>query len=326
MNSLRRVFVLAAAAAAAAASTLAAPAFAQNWPTRPVTLVVPFAAGGNTDIMARLIADRLRDLLGQPVVVENRGGAAANIGAAHAAKAAADGYTLLMISNTHATNPSLYTNLTYDLAKDFVAIAPVATIPNMLVVANELPAKDMREFTALARAGNVVINYGSGGSGTSQHLAGALFNSMADGKMVHVPYKQGSAALVDVMANRVQAYFGGISEVASLIDSGKVRALGVTTANRSPRYPDIPAIAESLPGYEIRIWTGLVTRTGSPPEAVARMNAAVKTILAEPDIRRRLAELGAVPMSGSPDEFSAFIRKEIVDLGRVVKISGAKVE
>lgn len=319
MNFLRTLILLTAALAAA-------PAIAQSWPSRPITLVVPFAAGGNTDIMARVVSDRLRDVLGQPVVVENRGGAAANIGAAHAAKAAPDGYTLLMISNTHATNPALYKNLPYDLEKDFVAIAPVAMIPNMLVVSNELAAKNMREFIALARDGGTVINYGSGGSGTSQHLAGALFNSMANGKMVHVPYKQGSAALVDVMGDRVQAYFGGISEVASLIDTGKVRALGVTTQARSPRYPNIPAISEFLPGYEIRIWTGLVTRAGSPPEAVAKVSAAVKSILAQPETRRKLAELGAVPMAGTPEEFSAFIRKEIGDLGKVVHLSGAKVE
>lgn len=319
MNFLRTLILL-------TASIAAAPAIAQGWPSRPITLVVPFAAGGNTDIMARVVSDRLRDVLGQPVVVENRGGAAANIGTAHAAKAAPDGYTLLMITNTHATNPALYKNLPYDLEKDFVAIAPVAMIPNMLVVSNELPAKNMREFIALARDGGTVINYGSGGSGTSQHLAGALFNSMASGKMVHVPYKQGSAALVDVMGDRVQAYFGGISEVASLIDAGKVRALGVTTQARSPRYPNIPAISEFLPGYEIRIWTGLVTRAGSPPDAVAKVNSAVKSILAEPETRRKLAELGAVPMAGTPEEFSAFIRKEIGYLGKVVHLSGAKVE
>jgi tripartite-type tricarboxylate transporter receptor subunit TctC len=320
MNTLRRLILM------AAASLAAAPAFAQSWPNRPITLVVPFASGGNTDIMARLMADRLRDAFGQSVVVENRGGAAANIGAAHAAKQPADGYTLLMISNTHATNPSLYKNLTYDLEKDFVAVSPVATVPNMLVVSNELPAKDLREFIALARSGSPEINYGSGGSGTSQHLAGALFNSMANGKLVHVPYKQGSAALVDVMGNRVQAYFGGISEVTSLIDGGKVRALGVTTQARSPRYPNIPAIAEFIPGYEIRIWIGLVAPRGTPQEAVTRINTAMKTILAEPETRRKLAELGAVPMISTPDEFGAFIRKEIVDLGKVVQISGAKVE
>ncbi|HET8745829.1 MAG TPA: tripartite tricarboxylate transporter substrate binding protein, partial [Ramlibacter sp.] len=299
---------------------------AQNWPNRPITLVVPFSSGGNTDIIARMVADRLRDSFGQPVVVENRGGAAANIGAAHAAKQPADGYTLLMISNTHATNPSLYKNLTYNLEKDFVAVSPVATVPNMLVVNNDLPARDMREFIALARSGNPEINYGSGGSGTSQHLAGALFNSMAKGKMVHVPYKQGSAALVDVMGNRVQAYFGGISEVASLIDGGKVRALGVTTQARSPRYPNIPAIAEFIPGYEIRIWIGLVAPRGTPQEAVTKINTAMKSILAEPETRRKLADLGAVPMNGTPDEFASFISKEIVDLGKVVQISGAKVE
>jgi tripartite-type tricarboxylate transporter receptor subunit TctC len=320
MNPVRRLILLAGAALAAL------PAYSQGWPSRPVTLVVPFASGGNTDIMARIVADRLREFLGQPVVVENRGGAAANIGAAHVAKTAPDGYTLLMISNTHATNPSLYKNLTYDLEKDFMPVGAVATVPNMLVVNNDIPAKDVREFIALARRGNPEINYGSGGSGTSQHLAGALFNSMANGKLVHVPYKQGSAALVDVMGGRVQAYFGGISEVTSLIDSGKVRALGVTTQARSPRYPNIPAISEFLPGYEIRIWVGLVTRAGSPPEAVNKVNAALKTILAEPDIRRKFSELGAVTMGGTPDEFGAFIRKEIVDLGKVVQLSGAKVE
>ena len=320
MKPLRRLILL------AITSLATAPAFAQSWPSRPITLVVPFASGGNTDIMARLLTDRLRDIVGQPVVVENRGGAAANIGAAHAAKQPADGYTLLMISNTHATNPSLYKNLTYDLEKDFVAVAPVAMVPNMLVVSNEVPAKDMREFIALVRSGKPEINYGSGGSGTSQHLAGALFNSTANGKMVHVPYKQGSAALVDVMGNRVQAYFGGISEVATLIDSGKVRALGVTTQARSPRYPNIPAIAEFIPGYEIRIWVGLVAPRGTPQEAVSKINSAVKTILAEAETRRKFAELGAVPMAGTPDEFNAFIRKEIVDLGQVVQMSGAKVE
>ncbi len=320
MNILRRTIVL------ALGSLAAVPALAQNWPSRQLTLVVPFGAGGNTDIMSRIVADRLRDLLGQPVVVENRGGGAANIGAAHAAKAPPDGYTLLMISNTHATNPSLYKNLTYDLEKDFAPVAAVATVPNMLVVNNDLPAKDMREFIALARSGNPLIHYGSGGSGTSQHLAGALFNTMADAKMVHVPYKQGSAALVDVMGGRVQAYFGGISEVTSLIDSGKVRALGVTTHARSPRYPNIPAISEFLPNYEIRIWVGLVTRAGSPPEAIAKVNAAMKTILAEPETRRKFAELGGVPMGGSPEEFGAFIKKELVNLGKVVQASGAKVE
>jgi len=320
MNLHRRLLVLATAALAATST------FAQSWPSRPITLVVPFGAGGNTDIMARMVADRLRDLLGQPIVVENRGGAAANIGAAHAAKAAADGYTLLMISNTHATNPSLYKNLPYDLLKDFVPISPVAIVPNMLVVNNDLPAKDLREFITLAREGKVVINYGSGGSGTSQHLAGALFNSMADGKMVHVPYRQGSAALVDVMGARVQAYFGGISEVATLIDSGKVRALGVTTKARSQRFPDIPSISEFLPGYEIRIWVGLVAPTGTPPEAIARINAAMQTILAEPASRSKLAELGALPMSSTPREFGDFIAKEVVDLGKVVQLSGAKVE
>jgi tripartite-type tricarboxylate transporter receptor subunit TctC len=320
MAPLRRLILL------AAASLAASTAYAQSWPSRPIALVVPFAAGGNTDIIARQVADRLRDMLGQPVVVENRGGAAANIGAAHAAKQPGDGYTLLMISNTHATNPSLYKNLAYDLERDFVAVSPVATVPNMLVVSNELPAKNLREFIALAQSGSPEINYGSGGSGTSQHLAGALFNSMAKGKMFHVPYKQGSAALTDVMGNRVQAYFGGISEVTSLIDAGKVRALGVTTQARSPRYPDIPAIAELIPGYEIRIWVGLVAPRGTPQEVVTKVNTAMKTILAEAETRRKLAELGAVPMTSTPEEFAAFIRKEIVELGKVVQISGAKVE
>lgn len=319
MNFLRKLIVLAALVASFQA-------FAQTWPSRPITLVVPFATGGNTDVMARLVADRLRDVLGQPVVVENRGGAAANIGAAHAAKAEADGYTLLMISNTHATNPSLYKNLTYDLEKDFAPVSPVAMIPNMLVVNNDLPAKNIQEFIKLVRMGDPAVNYGSGGSGTSQHLAGALFNSMTHGKMFHVPYKQGSAALVDLMGGRVQAYFGGISEVVTLIDSGKVRALGVTTKERSQRYPDIPAISEEVPGFEIRIWTGLVTRAGSPPEAIAKVNAAMKTILAEPEFQKRLAELGGVPVSSTPEEFQAFIRKEITDLGQVVRLSGAKVE
>ncbi|MBG9390471.1 tripartite tricarboxylate transporter substrate binding protein [Caenimonas aquaedulcis] len=321
MNRVRRTLVLAATALA-----LSGTAFAQAWPSKPITLVVPYATGGATDIMARLVADRLREVLGQPIIVENRGGAAANIGAAYAAKAAPDGYTLLMVTNAHATNQALYKNLQYDLEKDFTPISPVATIPNILVVGNDVPAKDLREFIGLARNANPAINYASGGSGTSQHLAGALFNSMAHGKMVHVPYKQGSAAIVDVVGSRVEAYFGGISEVASLIDSGKLRALGVTTATRSPRYPNLPAISEVVPGYEIRIWMGLVTRAGSPPEAIARVNAAMKTILAEPEVRRKLGELGAVPLVSTPEEFGTFVRKEVTDLGKVVQLSGAKVE
>ncbi len=301
----------------------AAPATAQDWPTRPITLIVPFVPGGSTDITARILADRLPAELGQPVIVDNRGGAGGNIGASAVARSAPDGYTLLMATSTHVTNPSLYKNLSYDVLKDFVPISQVSFIPNMLVVSKDMPVSNLADFISYVKENKGPVNYGSSGNGTSQHLAGALFNNMAGGKMVHVPYKGGGAAMVDLLAGRIQAYYGGLPEVVSYIDSGKVRALGITSTTRSPRYPDVQPISDVLPGFEVRLWMGVLARAGTPAPIVDKLNAAIRKILQDPAMLKKLAEQGSTPVGSSPEEFRKFMATEVATWGRIVRISGA---
>jgi len=301
----------------------AAPATAQDWPTRPITLIVPFVPGGSTDITARILADRLPAELGQPVIVDNRGGAGGNIGASAVARSAPDGYTLLMATSTHVTNPSLYKNLSYDVLKDFVPISQVSFIPNMLVASKDMPVSNLADFISYVKENKGPVFYGSSGNGTSQHLAGALFNNMAGGKMVHVPYKGGGAAMADLLAGRIQAYYGGLPEVVSNIDSGKVRALGITTTTRSPRYPDVQPISDVLPGFEVRLWTGVLARAGTPAPIVDKLNAAIRKILQDPAMLKKLAEQGSTPVGSSPEEFRKFMATEVATWGRIVRISGA---
>ncbi|MEY3739459.1 MAG: hypothetical protein RLZZ192_134, partial [Pseudomonadota bacterium] len=223
---------------------------AQTWPTRPITMVVPFAAGGSTDITARMLAEKLGGILGQNIVVENKTGAGGNIGAAAVARATPDGYTILLHTSTLTANVSLYKNMGFSVQKDLVPVSQVALIPNVLMVNNDFQAKTLKDFVEVVKQKKVAVNYGSSGSGASNHLAGVLFNNMVGGDMVHVPYKGGSLANNDLLAGQVQAVFSPLVEVLGFLDSGKLRPLGVTTKSRIAKLPDVPAIDEVLPGFE----------------------------------------------------------------------------
>jgi tripartite-type tricarboxylate transporter receptor subunit TctC len=312
---------------AALCSILAAhPATAQSWPVRPIKLVVPYPPGGSTDVTARLVAENLRPLLGQPVVIENKPGAGANLGADYVAKAPPDGYTLLMATSTHATNPGLYKDLPYDFVRDLAPVAQTAFIPNALVVTPGIPVANLAEFISHVGNPKNVVNYGSAGNGSSQHLSAALFNSMAGGNMVHVPYKGGAPATVDLIGGQIQVYFGPLVEVIPHIKAGKIKALGMTTRKRSPLLPDVPTIGDSLPGYEVALWNGILAPDKTPADIVARLNQAILKVLDQPDIKARFAEQGSEPAGNAPDEFRRFIGTEVEKWRGLVKISGAKIE
>ncbi|MEN3363634.1 MAG: hypothetical protein V7606_908 [Burkholderiales bacterium] len=322
---MKRSTFLRSLIAVALAATFGA-SHAAEWPERSVTLVVPLAPGGSTDYTARLLAQKLGDVLGQQVIVDNRPGAGGNIGAAYVARAAADGYTLLMHTSTVATNVTLYKSMGFDLQKDLIPVSQVSLIPNVLMVNNDVPAKDLKEFVELVKQKKVPINFGSAGNGTSQHLSGALFNSLAGGDMVHVPYKGGAPANTDLLAGQIQAVFSPLVEVLSYIDSGKLRPLGVTTRNRSTRLPNVPAMSEALPGYEVVLWNGVFAPAGTPQPIVTKLNAAIRKVLLDPAVRKTLADQGSTPVGNSPEEFKQILGSEIDKWGKLVKLSGARVD
>ena len=302
------------------------PTLAETWPSRPIKLVVPYAAGGSTDITARLVANQLQQVLGQPVVVENRGGAAGNIGAAAVAKADPDGYTLLMATSTQATNVSLYKHLSYNFVTDLAPVAQTAFIPNVLVVDKSIPVKNLAEFIAYVKDGKHRLSYGTAGFGSSQHLAAALFDSMVHGDMTNVPFKGGNPAVQAMMAGQIQVYFGPLVEVLGFIRANKVRALGVTTRRRSPLLPDVPAIDEQLPGYEVALWNGILAPAKTPPAIVQKLSRAIGKVVKEPPVKTRMLEQGSEPVGTRPQAFKSFIDKEVKKWGALVKISGAHVE
>jgi len=303
-------------------------ASAQTWPAKPIRYVVPFAAGGTTDILARIISEKLSVALGQPVVVDNKPGAGGGVGAAEVAKAAPDGYTIMGGTiSTHAINASLYSSLPYDPVKDFVPITLIARVPNMLVINNDIPAKNVAELIKLMKANPGKWSFASSGNGTSQHLSGELFKSMAGVEMQHIPYKGSPPALNDVMGGQVSMTFDNITTAWALAKGGKLRALAVTTASRSPVAPDVPTLTESgLPGYEIGSWQGVFASAGTPPDIVKKLNAEIVKIIKSPDVQKKLIDLGAEPVGDSPEQFAAFVKTEVVKWGDVVKKSGAKVD
>jgi len=302
------------------------PVCAETWPARPIKLVVPYPPGGSTDVTARVIAENLRPLLGQTVVIDNRPGAGGNIGAEAVAKSAPDGYTLLMATSTHVTNQNLYKNLSYDFVQDFAPVAQITFIPNVLVVGQSLPAGNLAEFIAYVKSGRYPVNYGTAGNGSSQHLSSALFNSMVEGNMVHVPYKGGAPATADLLAGQIQAYFGPLVEVLPHIRGGKVKALGITTKKRSPLLPEVPTIGEALPGYEVALWNAILAPARTPADIVNKLNEAIVKVLNQPDVKARLAEQGSEPVGSSPAEFRQFIATEVGKWKELVRISGAKIE
>ncbi|WP_191575411.1 MULTISPECIES: Bug family tripartite tricarboxylate transporter substrate binding protein [Achromobacter] len=313
--------------AGAPAVHAAQPDAGADWPTRKaITMIVPFAAGGSTDATARLLAEHLSRQLKQQVVVENRAGAGSNLGSSVAARATPDGYTLLLATSTIATNVTLYKNMGFDLRRDLIPVSQIASIPNVLTVNNSVPAKSLTEFIALVQKKDAPVNYGSAGNGSASHLSGALFNAMAKGDMVHVAYKGGAPANVDLMGGQVQAVFSPLVEVLSYLESGKLRALGVTTPARSPRLPDVPAVGEALPGFDVSLWNGVFVPAGTPPAVVDRLAQALKSVTQEPGFRKVLLDQGSAPTSQSPAQFKAFLDQEIDKWAKLVKLSGATVD
>ncbi|MEA2893924.1 MAG: hypothetical protein QOI05_4717 [Bradyrhizobium sp.] len=319
---MRRLFVLALtlALAVSAPAAQAQPA----WPTKPIRILVGYAPGGSTDVTARIIAQALSERLGQPVIIENRPGAAGNIAAEAAAKADPDGYTItLSTSSTFATNPSLYKSLPFDVQSDFAPIALTAFIPNLLVVNPSVPANTVTELIAYLKQNPDKVNFGSSGNGSSQHISAALFNAMAGVQMAHISYRGGAPAVTDLLGGQVQVIFAPLVEVLQQVRAGKLRALGITTTTRSPLLPDVPTIAETLPGYEVRLWNGLLAPAKTPPEVIERINRATIDALRSSEVKAKLAEQGSEPVGNSPEEFRAFIAGELVKWRRLVEVSGA---
>lgn len=311
---------------AALAATPGIPdAFAQQYPAGPLRIVVPFTPGGGTDILSRIIAQKLNEAWGHPAVVENRPGASGTVGTAFVAAAKGDGYTLLVVPAGYAGNPGLYKKLPYDQNRDLAPVSLLASGPLVLVVHPSLPVKSVKDLVALARSRPGEINFGSPGAGTLPHLSAELFNSMNGLRMVHVPYKGAGAAVTDVMAGRVPIYFMNILQSLSLIKAGKLRALGVTTPERSPIAPAIPSIAEAgLKGFDMTNWYGMLAPSATPREVVVKLNAEVARILRLPDLRSRLADDGMTVVAGTPEQFAEFLARETAKFSRVIEAAGIK--
>ena len=322
---MRRLFSLALTLGAV---LLAIAAQAQTpWPTKPIKILVGYAAGGSTDVTARIIAQALSERLGQPVIIENRPGAAGNIAAEAAAKADPDGYTLNMsTSSTFATNPSLYKTLPFNVQTDFEPIALTAFIPNLLVVNPAVPANNVAELIAYLKANPDKVNFGSSGNGSSQHISAALFNALAGVQMAHISYRGGAPAVTDLLSGQVQVIFAPLVEVLQHVRAEKLRALGITTVKRSSLLPDVPTIAETLPGYEVRLWNGLLAPAKTPPDIIDRINRATTDALRSNEVKAKLAEQGSEPVGNSPAEFKAFIDAELVKWKKLVEISGATAQ
>lgn len=332
VNSTRRHFSLdALAVALVLGSGLLAtvPAAAQAaYPNKTITIIVPFSAGGTTDILARIVGQALTTELGQTVVVDNRAGAGGNIGGQAAARAPADGYTLFMGTvGTHAINASLYKKMPFDPIKDFAPLTRVANVPNLLVANPAQPFKNVKELIAYGKAHPGQLNFGSSGNGTSIHLSGELFKTMAKVDMQHVPYKGSAPAMTDLLGNQIAIMFDNMPSAIQHVRSGKLRAIAVTTAKRSPELPDVPTIAEAgVPGYEATSWFGLFAPAGTPPAVISKLNTAVVKVLANSEIKKKINEQGAEVYSETPEQFAAFIQKESVKWGKVVRDSGASLD
>lgn len=301
-------------------------AAAQAWPSRPVKMIVPFAAGGATDVVARLLAQKLTEDWGQSVVVENRAGAGGNIGGDAVAKSPPDGYTLLMASGAIViAGPHMYKSLPYDPARDLVAVTNVATGPQVIAVALGVPAKDLRELIAYAKANPKKVNYGSAGIGAQTHLAAENFAHSAGIELTHVPYKGESQAITDLIGGQIQLVTANLSAALAFIREGKMRALAVTSRDRNPALPDVPAAAEVLPGFENSGWFGLLAPTGTPKEVIDKIHRDTAKIVLSEEFRGKLAQLGMAPVANSPAEFSASIRTESARWERVIRERGIVV-
>ena len=301
-------------------------AHAQSYPNRPVKIVVPFAAGGPADNYARFMAQRLSDELKQPFVIDNKPGAGSIIGTDFAAKSPADGYTLLMMSNAHTVNESLIPNKPFGLMKDFVGIAPVNYSNLLLVVHPSVPVKSVGELIALAKSKPGKLNYASSGNGTPYHMAGELFKHMAGINMTHIPYKGSSGARTDIVGGQVDVMFDAETTMAEFARNGQVRMLGATGLTRSTNLPDLPTVAETVPKYEATIWLGFMAPKGTPADIVTKLNAEMRKIVNNPDVKTAWAKQGAVPMSMTVAEFDQYLNADIAKWANIVKVSGAKAD
>jgi tripartite-type tricarboxylate transporter receptor subunit TctC len=327
-RNIRRVLVLLVAVLAALAAPFTFAQSAANYPAKPVRLVVPFPAGGTTDILARAVAQKLSEAWGRQMIVDNRPGAGGNIGSDLVAKSAPDGYTLLMGTvGTHAINPSLYKNMPYDHVKDFAPVILVAGVPNVLVVNPSLPVHSVPELIAYAKANPGKLNFASSGNGTSIHLSGELFKAMTGVEMTHVPYKGSAPALTDLIGGQVQLMFDNLPSSLPFIKAGKLRALAVTSGARAAALPDLPTLAESgLPGFEASSWFGVLAPAGTPRDIVAKLNGAIAGWLASPEAKEKLLAQGAIAAGGAPDDFARHIGAETSKWAKVVKASGAHID
>jgi tripartite-type tricarboxylate transporter receptor subunit TctC len=303
-------------------------AFAQAYPTKPVKMIIPYPPGGGNDTLGRLFAAKLSDRLGQPVVVENRPGAGTLIGTEAAAKSPPDGYTILLSSiATHALSPNLYSKVPYDPVKDFAPVTLLGIAPTVLVARSDLPAKDLAEFIAAAKAKPGGFTYASGGNGTPPHINGEVFKAVAGVDLLHIPFKGGGPALVDLMAGRVDVMLDTAASAMPHVRSGKLRALAISGPKRSAEYPDLPTFAEAgLPQYDTNAWYSVHAPAGTPPEVVRRLNAELVASLKEPDVQARFKQLSTDPVGNTPEEFAAFVKAELDKYARVIKGAGIKLD
>jgi tripartite-type tricarboxylate transporter receptor subunit TctC len=301
-------------------------AFALDYPTHPVRFVVGYPAGGATDIFARLIGQRLSERLGQQFVIENKPGAGNNIGTEAVVNAEPDGYTLLLVNPANAINASLYAKLNFVFLRDIAPVAGFARVPNVMVVPPDFPAKTVAEFIAYAKANPGKVNMASSGNGTSIHLSGELFKAMTGVDMQHVPYRGSAPAITDLLGDRVQVMFDNLPSSISHVKSGSLRALAVTTATRSPELPDVPTVGETVKDYEASAWFGMGAPKNTPKDIIEKLNGEINAILAEPEMKTRIGELGGITMIGSPDQFGQVIASETEKWEKVVKFAGARVE
>ena len=314
-------------AAAALSLLLAAASVAQDYPSRPIKMIVPFGAGGPTDIFTRLLAEELRKALGEPLVMENRPGAGTIIGTDAAAKSPPDGYTLLMMSATQTTTETLVPNKSYKLLRDFVPVASLLNSELVMVVHPSVPVNTVEEFIALAKAKPGALNYASSGVGSNYHMAGELFKTLTGTDILHVPYKGSTGARNDIISGQIEMMFDSVPSMAPMIQAGRVKALGTTGKVRSAILPSVPTLSEAgVPGYEATIWIGLMAPAGTPPPIVTRLNAEINKILARADVRQAWEKQGATAMAMSPDEFGAYVQSEIDKWAKVIKANGIKPE
>ena len=306
-------------------TAFAAAAAAQGFPSKPIRLVVTFPPGGAPDILARLFAEKSQ--LGQTVVVDNKPGAGGNIGAADVAKSPADGHTLVLATvGTHSINGALYSKMPYDMVRDFTPVGHIASAPNLLVVTNDLPVKSVAELIAYMKANPDKLSFGSPGVGTSVHVSGELFKSLTGTKMVHVPYKGRQFAIPDLVGGSIQVMFDNMPSALPMAKEGKIRALAQTTSTRSAAAPDVPTVAETVPGFEATTWFAMFAPAGTPKEVVARLNAELQRVFKLPDVADKLKALGLEPWISTPEELAAYQAREIVKWAKVVKDSGAKAD